>query len=240
MRDLIINDWAGLADLVDQNKADNWLYRGVTRSDHELEPKIGRRSALASGHPYSKRNERKLFGEFKRQARPLVDREDLTELEWMALGQHHGLHTRLLDWTESVLVAAFFATESGVTKEFHWDVRKPSGEMVTYYPVIYGIRDLKMVSPMDDPFGLTAIRAYRPSHISPRIAPQQAVFTIHPRPDRAFKYNKIVRWTLKISGTLDIKLALDASGITRASLFPGIDGLAQALNWQHKWGRLRV
>ena len=72
------------------------------------------------------------------------------------------------------------------------------------------------------------------------IAPQQAVFTTHPRPDRAFKSQKLVRWILKISGTLGIKLALDASGITRASLFPGIDGLAHALNWQYKWGRLRV
>lgn len=226
-----IANFAELANLVDQHKRGNWLYRGVTRFDHELIPKIGRKNGP---YVYCEDTEKQVFEEFKRQALPLVEKENPTNLEWLAIAQQHGLRTRLLDWTESIFVAAFFATESGVTYK-----GQKHEEKVPFHPAIYGIRDLPMISGHEDPFNLDEETAYRPSHITPRIAPQLAAFTIHPKPDQVYEAPKLVRWILDIPETLELKLALDASGFTRASLFPGIDGLAQALNWQLKWDRLR-
>lgn len=234
MREGKINDWNDLAKLVDRQKREDWLYRGVTRNDHLLIPKIGRGGARGMGIGYDVKHERRLLNTFKKQVRPMVTPLPDTELEWMALAQHHGLKTRLLDWSESLLVAAMFATESGISaiKNFK------TGEITDLPPVIYGIQTMPEAKADDDPFRLRKVKVFRPSHISPRIAPQQAAFTIHPAPQKKFTNKELYRWTLEIKGTLEIKLALESVGISRSSLFPGIDGLADSLNWQYKWGVL--
>jgi hypothetical protein len=234
MKDEQLSGWGDLAELADNQKRERWYFRGVTQRDHALIPVVGRASARAPRFEYDEIQEKRLLNEFKRQARPLVTPQPDTDLEWLALAQHHGLKTRLLDWTESLFVAAMFATERGITVR-----RYNTGEEIDIPPAIYGIRNLPEAENGQDPFGLEEVKVYRPAHISPRIAPQQAVFTVHPKPKVQFDSDDLVRWTLEIKGTLDMKLALDAVGISRASLFPGIDGLAEALNWRHKWDVLR-
>lgn len=188
---------------------------------------------------YSETEERRLLVEFERKAAPLLALQPTTKLEWMAVAQHHELKTRLLDWTDSLLVAAMFATEKGIVGELDPMTGKLVKDMEEQ-PVIYGIQGLPEADRHDHPFGLREVKLYRPAHISDRIAPQQAVFTVHPEPDRDFKNHPgLFCWLLDIDGTLDMKLALDAVGINRAALFPGVDGLARALNWRHKWGTLR-
>jgi len=107
-----ISSWADLSEIVDhfsRHIGHDWLFRGVTNESYSLRPKIGRKSARAKA-PYRINDERAVLTMFKQQARAHVPGSP-TELEWLAIAQHYGLPTRRLDWTDSLLMSAWFAVE---------------------------------------------------------------------------------------------------------------------------------
>ena len=53
----------------------------------------------------------RMLDDFKRRALPFVDMIPRNDFEWLFLMQHHGVPTRLLDWTTNALVALFFAVD---------------------------------------------------------------------------------------------------------------------------------
>ncbi len=94
-----------------KRKKGPWLFRGVPRS-LSLETSL-ERALSDAGVPLKRapQVEVQLLKEFKRRAHQyqlrLPGEGDV--LGWLSLMQHHGAPTRLLDWTYSFYVAAFFA-----------------------------------------------------------------------------------------------------------------------------------
>jgi len=84
-----------------------FAYRGMGREDHSLTSSLVR---LAAGADVA-RLETALLRNFRKYAVSDGVRAD-SIWDWLALGQHRGLPTRLLDWTYSPLVALHFATEA--------------------------------------------------------------------------------------------------------------------------------
>jgi hypothetical protein len=98
-----------------------WLFRGMP-SDFPLQTSLERVLIDAGiGLTEAPQVERKLLKEFKRRAHfwvdPLPGHGDV--LGWLALMQHYGAPTRLLDWTYSFFVAAFFALRDAVSNPPH-------------------------------------------------------------------------------------------------------------------------
>jgi hypothetical protein len=101
-----------------------------------------------------------------------VEETNLSEWEIFALMQHHGLPTRLLDWSESALVALFFALISepkSTTYRAVWVLqpyelnRKTIGNNILYCPSIITDRDLVIDGKK------TNIDAYLPPNLNPNI-----------------------------------------------------------------------
>lgn len=99
---------------------------------------------------------------FKQQARAHISTTQ-SELDWLAIAQHHGVPIRLLDWTDSLLISAWFAVELAGSK------RHDSAIWVTK-----GIKSIDHTY-AGEVLTLGDTLVFRPPHISPRIAAQDSV-----------------------------------------------------------------
>lgn len=219
--------------------SENSIFRRVSDREHKLMPSIGRtRHSSVKKGALSAEEECRALRRFRDQVRPHVGLTMENDLEWLLLGQHHGLPTRLLDWTRSPLVAAHFAVkkiEGRVTLNGKNVVRQSSID-----GVIYAVKAPPEVGPSDreTPFEITVVKMIDPPHISERITRQVGVLTIHPEPLTTWEPDGTL-YVIPKNNKFDMKKELDRLGINEASLFPGVDATARYLQWQLKWNRLR-
>src|ERR1035438_8997770 len=99
------------AELKAGNKSD-FLFRGQS-IDEPLIPRLARmkpRGTLLNV-------EKLMMADFERQQLPFAEFEPKDAWDLLALAQHHGLPTRLLDWTYSALAALWFCVEKPPKKD---------------------------------------------------------------------------------------------------------------------------
>ena len=154
----------------------NWGFRGVCSDKYELIPSIGRKDVRQN---YEAELERQIFEKFRQAAIPFVTTRPDSLVTWLALARHHGLPTRLLDWTLSPLVAAFFAaTQIPVREAISTDFA-----IYAYQSKYYDTHP-----PILDPFAITPeFLEVHADHYSDRMAAQRGFFTLHKHPDKPFE-----------------------------------------------------
>lgn len=115
------------------------LFRGQSDKDFELIPSIGRNRSGACDCTIF--NEERNLIDMAKFKMPNVFRNDLSPIELLALLQHHGIPTRLLDISENALVALYFACCDNQEKDGEVIVFKSNDDDVTNYPIINAIAD---------------------------------------------------------------------------------------------------
>lgn len=215
MKTLEIRTFAEFHNYVCGEDSERHIFRGVRDAKkHMLIPSVGRLTAKQRGDSGFKSFERRIFAAFKDSAFPFLTNAPQTELEWLAIAQHHGLPTRLLDWSYNPLVALFFAIERKHTDASAVYVYRPRDKTLRFNSVI-------------DPFKQTKTQKYRPRHFADRIKAQSSVFTIHHDPQTPLdEPSRTVMLTIPPTARNELLSTLMRFKIGRATLFPGLDGIA--------------
>jgi hypothetical protein len=215
MTEIRVRSFTDLHAAFSRYRKDNrWLFRGHCSRNWELIPKAGRPD-------YRESDDKRFFESWKRLALQFVDIPPDDDWDWLAVAQHHGLATRLLDWTYNPLVAAYFATLGAENED----------------AVVYAYFSTWFVKHQQyDPFESTSVGIIRPRGVAQRILRQGGIFTVHGEP------SVDLRMALRAEDVLD-EIIVDASyrrelpfelsqyGVNRMSLFPDLDGLSEHSNW---------
>ena len=260
-KNIKIENWAELQEAL---YIDSWneqlhrfrsayVYRGLEDSSYTLSSTLNR---LGESHL-----EKHLLRNFRKYSQKQISSEYTSIWNWLALAQHHGLPTRLLDWTYSPYIALHFAT-ADFTK-YHKDGVIWAANYVdskAYLPdqlarvieeegshiftaemlerVASSLPDLSNLK--RDDFAIF----FEPPSIDDRIVNQYAVFSMMSDPNILIsdwlKKTEVSFFKIIIPAYLkwEIRDKLDQSNINERVLFPGLDGLARWLKRHYRDVRL--
>jgi hypothetical protein len=245
-------------EIIDELYAGSWnarlgrfrspfVFRGASNTDHTLASSLVR---LAGDRSDVRRLELALLRNFRKYAHGEVARTD-SIWDWLSLGQHRGLPTRLLDWTYSPLVALHFATDDPRTFDRDgvvWCInfveankRLPrrlrrmleqegsdtfTVEMLGTFDTLQEFDTLQR-----EPF----VVFMEPQAVDRRILNQLALFSLmsspHARLDEWLEQHPALCRKVRVPASIkwEVRDKLDQANVNERVLFPGLDGLSRWL-----------
>lgn len=226
---------------------DSWLdpwFRGTSNATYSLLPGFYRPAVIEARKKYEL-EEDDYRTEFELKATPyLRDMQAESPWEKYCLMQHYGLPTRLLDWSESALIALYFAVGAEMPSTadaavwmldpwwfnkvtvkddnlfFTWEKKTQS-----YLPPLFSNAAMPQL-PM-------AIQA---AYNSPRISAQRGLFTVHGKKEEGLEIlcnsrrkTRLVKIVIEQSSICAVRRQLRTAGITATSVYPDLAGLCAEL-----------
>jgi FRG domain len=247
----IIKSWTDFYTQAQVFERKNWIFRGQSQ-DWCLTTRL-ERGLLSWGIPLTRGPviERALVREFNRRLRgeEYLRAKD-NKLYSLALMQHHGAPTRLLDCTYSPFVAAQMAIKEGEKEKDHAIWCFNSDWMDTHFKRLFGLKKAKEHDKKRTDTTFTSIynntksfvHQENPLLLNERLTIQQGVFLCPGNARQPFQKNlcEMEGWNSR-NNVCKLRLVLTREeravfvkmlkrmNLNEAALFPGLDGFARSL-----------
>lgn len=254
VRTVEINDLEAVYGLITEQTYDgkieryrsNFLYRGLPNEAYTLKTSLQRNCKQKQQYV-----ERAILRNFTKYA--AIEEPQLKESIWrqMTIGQHHGLPTRLLDWTYSPMIGLHFATSGEGMEEMDrhncvlWKIdieefnrllpmiyRKKLGEENAYLFTIEMLSEVvNNLESYDSDMGGDSMVLLEPPSIDGRIVNQYAYFSVVPSGVKDIegflgeKTENSVKYVIHSSLRWRIRDMLDQMNINERIVYPGLDGI---------------
>jgi hypothetical protein len=246
LRELRLKSWQSFLDLITDVPYTNWAFRGEQHAEWPLYSALSR--YLQTFHIHSRawpEQEDRILRIFKRKAHQYLPQppEIDDDFQWLALMQHHGAPTRLIDFTWSPYVAAFFALERATGDAAVWAVNparvqsRVSPRPPRYDPRIRGnfkryyIKGKRRIIWIGEPHTMNRrLIAQSGTFALAGVLdePLDHILSSYPDPE-----STMVKFILPSKLIRDTGMReLYRMNITWATLFPDLDGLSRSLRYE--------
>jgi len=244
-----LKSWDEFDRIVKKRNYRQWIYRGHTSNDWGLESSLYRAfqdagEIIENGNKtktiVKKKHENVMIEHFKSNAHLFLSHlpEANDALSWLALMQHYGAPTRLLDFSFSPYIAAYFALEANTEDSAIYCInhkafeRLDRGMGADKLKAIY--RDILHNT---NALGRALLYAFEPKFTSQRLMAQQGVFlapnTLEWSHEQILKnYNlnqtEIYRWVIPKQLRYEGIRMLKQRNVMSSILYPGIEGYCKS------------
>ena len=235
-----LDSWQAFGDFLDHGgiRIRDYIWRGQAK-DWPLLPEFYRDPNSYTACGYDANSEAVHLENFKRACRDLklLRSEPKGNDSWWALGRHYGLATPLLDWTESPLVAAFFAFVEAVEGHDDRMVYALDKECTNLAADKLRCSDKR---PLRGTGGMAHI-VTPPRKDNPRLAAQAGLFTYFPEvvgieewltmwPADSVGRALLLKICVPSIGRFDFLKHLESKGFSSLTLYPDLQGAAEYCN----------
>jgi hypothetical protein len=211
------------------------LYRGQSSRNFQLISSLGR---LPTQFDSERQHQLAVhaFTKFKAEYHLYYPMTPASDWDVLALAQHHGMPTRLLDWTLSPLVALFFAVENSANTAPNMGA---DGVVYMLPANMEGVDWLVADSLPEDIHGVfdrENLTVFTPNYFSERLRSQEGVFVVTNDSFSPMPKSGLIEFILPFNRLPHLKVELMSFGVTRKSIYRDLAALCEDFKFKYFGG----